>query len=204
LACILACTKTPHSATSEDRDLARGLGLSDSTLQLIASVAGGPLAAIRPIDSAGQLLPPAGLAFGLPTAQVAPALARLRASLGAHYQVFETDRGYTYHPDTIGIIRSDDPNDMLRGASTSGVNYDIFTDSIIALVGRWSRAYGFRLQAAGGDWMEGAITPTAEQWKDLAQEVYKVCPDVVDQGTNTVEALEAEMRKTGLLYCWWD
>lgn len=204
--CSLACAKAPsqHSPSEGDRDLARTLGLPDSALRLIANVAGGPLAPIRPIDSAGALLPPAGLAFGLPTAQVSAALARLHAGLGAHYLVFETDRGYGYHPDTIGIIRSDDPNDMLRATGTSGVNYDVYTDSIIALVSRWSRVYGFRLQAAGADWLEGAIAPTSGQWKDLAQEVYKVCPDVVDQGMNTVEALEAEMRRTGILFCWWD
>jgi hypothetical protein len=36
----------------------------------------------------------------------------------------------------------------------------------------------------------------------LAKEAYKVCPDIVEQGANTVEALATEMKRTGRLYFW--
>ena len=45
----------------------------------------------------------------------------------------------------------------------------------------------------------GCQHPTA-----FAREVYAFCPDVVDQGTETVEALAAEMKQENTVYLWWD
>ena len=41
-------------------------------------------------------------------------------------------------------------------------------------------------------------------WMALAREVYEFCPDIVDQGTETVERLAYEMRVTNELFLWWD
>ena len=205
-ACLVACTG--HSAqyvpSEADRELASTLAYPESVLQITSMVAAGPLAPIHPLDSSGALAPPIGIEFGLDSGRVRAALSTLRGRLGPDYLVFESERGYGYQPDSIGILRSRDTMSILRAMSTSGVNYDIDTDSIITLVRRWQRTYGFRLQAAGGDWLEGAISPAYNGWSALAQEVYAACPDVVEQGTNTVEALEAEIRRTKLLFCWWD
>jgi Domain of unknown function (DUF4253) len=40
--------------------------------------------------------------------------------------------------------------------------------------------------------------------KKLAAEVYELCPDVVDQGTMTVEVLEEENKASGRIFLWWD
>jgi hypothetical protein len=39
---------------------------------------------------------------------------------------------------------------------------------------------------------------------EFAKEVYQFCPDVVDQGTETVEALASERKRTNRVYLWWD
>lgn len=131
-------------------------------------------------------------------------MVRLRQVLGPDYLVFETDRGLTYHPDSLGIVKSQDPADMLRVMNTSGVNYDIYTDSLIHRVTRWRDSLGFQLESTGGDWLEGSFPLRVPNYETLAQAVFELCPDVVEQGTNTVEVLAAEMRRTGKLYCWWD
>jgi len=38
----------------------------------------------------------------------------------------------------------------------------------------------------------------------LARRFYAFCPDVVNQGTETVDALARELRESKQLYCWWD
>jgi hypothetical protein len=43
-----------------------------------------------------------------------------------------------------------------------------------------------------------------KDWMILAKEAYKVCPDIVDQGTRTVAKLAQEMKRTKRLYFWWD
>ena len=206
LVCLVSCTSqaSQYSPSEADKELAALLAYPDSVLQVIGTVAAGPLVPIHPLDSAGVLKPAAGVEFGLDSGRVRTVLSLLRKRLGAEYLVFQSERGYGYRPDSIGVLKSRDTISILRAMSTSGTNYDMDTDSIIAIVHRWQRNYGFRLQAAGGDWLEGQISPPATQWAALAKEVYAACPDVVDQGTNTVEALEAEMRRTNLLFCWWD
>jgi hypothetical protein len=51
--------------------------------------------------------------------------------------------------------------------------------------------------------LEGRIPPGADIAK-LPAEVEALCPDVVSQGTGTVDALAHEVRSSGTLYCWWD
>jgi hypothetical protein len=38
----------------------------------------------------------------------------------------------------------------------------------------------------------------------FAREVYQFCRDVVEQGTETVEKLAAEMKRSNRMYLWWD
>jgi hypothetical protein len=38
----------------------------------------------------------------------------------------------------------------------------------------------------------------------MAKRMYAFCPDIVDQGTNTVEALARELKETNALFFWWD
>jgi len=57
---------------------------------------------------------------------------------------------------------------------------------------------------AAHDWVDARITTDPANWKALAEEVYAFCPDVVDQGTGTVDALIEEVRSKKVLFLWWD
>jgi len=87
---------------------------------------------------------------------------------------------------------------------TNGTNYDIGTDRIIAHLGEWDRRYGMTLLGAGDDCVEVELARAPSDWGALAREVYEFCPDVVDQGAETVEALAAEMGESRRIFLWWD
>ena len=38
----------------------------------------------------------------------------------------------------------------------------------------------------------------------LARRFYAFCPDIVEQGTETVAALARDLLESQRLYCWWD
>jgi uncharacterized protein DUF4253 len=38
----------------------------------------------------------------------------------------------------------------------------------------------------------------------MARRFNEFCPDILTQGTGSVAALARELRRTKLLYCWWD
>jgi len=106
--------------------------------------------------------------------------------------------------DDIGVLKTTDKYTVLKQIATDGINYDITNDSLISIIKNFDKKYSLELIGASGDWCEFIIHSEPKNWKQFAEEVYKVCPDVVDQGTETVQALAEEMKKTKRLYFWWD
>ncbi len=62
----------------------------------------------------------------------------------------------------------------------------------------------FVLTGIDFDWLEGRFTSAIRDPVGLARRFYTFCPDIVDQGTGTVEALVTELEQSQRLYCWWD
>ena len=106
--------------------------------------------------------------------------------------------------DNIGILKTTDKYTVLKQIATDGINWDITNDSLISIIKTFDKKYSLELIGASGDWCEFIIHNEPTSWTQFAKEVYKVCPDVVDQGTGTVEALADELKKTKRLYFWWD
>lgn len=106
--------------------------------------------------------------------------------------------------DNIGVLKTTDKFTVLKQIATDGINYDITNDSLISIIKQFDNKYSLELIGASGDWCEFLINKEPMDWMTFAKEVYKVCPDDVDQGTGTIEALADEMKKTKRLYFWWD
>lgn len=87
---------------------------------------------------------------------------------------------------------------------TQAPNYDLTNKDILEKYTQWQKKYKLSLDGAGQNWIAANIGATDIDWDALAQEVYAFCPDVVDQGTGTVENLRDGMKKSKGLYLWWD
>jgi len=122
------------------------------------------------------------------------------------YTIFYLNRnfGIGSKPDNIGILKTVDKYQILKQVQTDGINWGIDTDSLINLIKVFDQKYSLQLIGASGDWCEFLIKAEPENWLTFANEAYKVCPDIVDQGSQTVEKLAAEMKQTKRLYFWWD
>jgi Domain of unknown function (DUF4253) len=122
------------------------------------------------------------------------------------YSIFILENNFNINdkPDNIGILKTTDKYTVLKQIATDGINWDITNDSLISIIKTFDKKYSLELIGASGDWCEFIIHNEPKNWIQLAKEVYKVCPDVVDQGAGTVQALADEMKKTKRLYCWWD
>ena len=99
---------------------------------------------------------------------------------------------------------TNNPYTLMEYAETNGANYGIETEDIIAKLKKWDNEFGIIPVGIGFDFCECHIKNTNIDFKKLAMEVYEFCPDVVDQGTETVEALEEEIKESGTIYLWWD
>jgi hypothetical protein len=71
----------------------------------------------------------------------------------------------------------------------------------------WGEQYGARVACIADDVIEMIVTrppATREAALALAKEQYIYCPDIVDQGTETIEALAAALLNARVWYFWWD
>lgn len=123
---------------------------------------------------------------------------------GHSIYVFEQNFGIDNEKDKVAIVNTADKYEILRETATDGINYDIDNDSVISIIKTFDAKYELTLTGAGLDWCQFSIGKEPTNWNVMAKEVYEVCPDVVDQGTGTVEDLAKELEEFKTLYLWWD
>ncbi|HEX2617546.1 MAG TPA: DUF4253 domain-containing protein [Flavobacteriales bacterium] len=145
-----------------------------------------------------------GVAF-----KVRPDLTRTRIAALAEriwpegYAVYRSRIGNGGEPDELCVLMTQQLDaSILRYEQTDGINYSITTDSLIRILEDLD--VQLTITGASHDWMEARIEQDVPDWNALAAKVYAHCPDVVDQGTGTVQALAEEMRRTKTLFLWWD
>lgn len=132
---------------------------------------------------------------------------QLKDSLRAKgYSIFLLENNFDidHKPDRVAILKTADQFTVLKQVGTDGINYGISNDSLISIIKNFDRKYSLELIGASGDWCDFIINKEPADWMQFAEEVYKVCPDVVDQGAGSVQALADEMKRTKRLYFWWD
>jgi len=120
------------------------------------------------------------------------------------YLIYISEVNFGYDSDKISVIKSTDQFDILRIEETDGINYGLENKDVIAQLQKWNKRFPFQIIGAELDWVEAVFIEVPGNMKGFAKEIYDYCPDVVDQGTGSIEALEDEMANSGLLYLWWD
>ena len=173
-------------------------------LERLAGSAASPLTGI---DTLGRVVPTPGFAVGVRAARAEGLVAGAQQRfLDRGFYLFRSEQhfGIRNAPDRVALFPRADPFEILRLMGTNGANYGIGSDSIVA----WLRALGrdqpFVLTGIGFDWVEGRFTTDLRDPAALARRFYSFCPDIVDQGTETIAALVDELRRSRHLYCWWD
>jgi len=71
----------------------------------------------------------------------------------------------------------------------------------------WQLKYGAKIVGVSNDVIEAYITKppqTAEEAMELAWEQYLYCPDIVDQGVETISKLAEVLLNHDCWYFWWD
>ena len=116
----------------------------------------------------------------------------------------EENFGVNASKDKIAIVPTADKYKILKETGTDGINYDISNDSLLKIIRRFDEKYQLTLIGANFDWCEFTFAKEPMNWVEMAEECYAVCPDIVDQGTGSVQALAEELKRTRTLYFWWD
>lgn len=199
---------------ASDYKLAASVRFDRLVVEEIRNVTGAPLSRLameREVyyvaegKTVREVYEPHGLQFKAKQEDADGVIRRLKEALhGNGYIVFRSEQKFGHGPDVIGIIKSNDQFDILRCKGTEAPNYNIGSDALIATLKAWHAETPFEIMGADYDWLEARLLKPPADWHVMAEKVYALCPDVVEQGTLTVEALAAEMKETGTLYLWWD
>lgn len=177
-------------------------------VRALEQLAGAPAKPMVLEDDEGNLRYDPGLrgAGAHPPGAVLVAAAPLFRARG--FMLFRQDQtfGIGDEPEELVLYPRYDPWAAMRAVGTNGANYGIETDSVVNWLEALHRDHPFTVVGIGYDHLEGVFDRefTPRQAAGVARRLYAFCPDVVTQGTETVRALERDIRSDRILYCWWD
>jgi hypothetical protein len=116
---------------------------------------------------------------------------------------YDQNFGIGGKPDRVALLPTADKYEVIATMGTSAGNYGIGTAGVIAWLKELEREHPFVLSGIGFDYLEGEFRMPPDDPQAMAERMYEFCPDIVDQGTETVANLATELR-AGRLYFWWD
>ena len=147
-----------------------------------------------------------GVEFDVPHEKIEAILLSIHTNfLAKGFYIFRYDNNFDEggHTDRVGLLATTDMYAVMAAMETNGDNYDIGTAGVIEWMKELQQEQPFILTEIGFDHLGGMFTSPIKNAPDLAKRMYQFCPDIVDQGVQTVKALAVELEK-GKLYFWWD
>ena len=120
------------------------------------------------------------------------------------YRLFITSGNTRKDKDKLAIIRCTDELTPLVYMQTNGINYGIETPELVSRLDSLTKELDLKLIMADFDRCEFEIRKPPKDWASFAETIYKLCPDIVEQGVGDVKALEKELMENKRLYFWWD
>ncbi|HEX7379167.1 MAG TPA: DUF4253 domain-containing protein [Pirellulales bacterium] len=104
----------------------------------------------------------------------------------------------------VVVAPGDNQFDILRVAQSDAVNYDMDTECLVRKLQEYDRNYGIDIFHAETDTIEFRLRSVPADLMAFCDDLYEFCPDTVDQGVGSVEALASEIARHGSVYLWWD
>ncbi|WP_055076206.1 DUF4253 domain-containing protein [Pseudanabaena sp. 'Roaring Creek'] len=86
-----------------------------------------------------------------------------------------------------------DKYQVLRDKSTNAPNYDLETEDIIKWLSKWDAQYGISIDNVEEDALDIFFLNLPEDLTELSIDIYKLCPDIIDQHFGCIGDLLEEM-----------
>lgn len=108
------------------------------------------------------------------------------------------------HKKNVAVIKGTDDLDILRYRRTDGINHGLENEAIVKKISDWKLKYGLIVIGCSRDWLQVEFDTLPTNLDDFAKEVYKFCPDSVDQGVGTIDKLKQAIKEMKGIWLWWD
>jgi len=193
-------------STNSDRLHGKAMNLDDAATRL-ATISGRPLRPYATRDF-GRDRNSAARSVVVPESEAQHILEGIRAEIGPGLIAFiGCTRSLAEPPDEgseVVVAHGSSLFDILRTAQSDAVNYDMDTEDIIRKLDEYHSKYGIDVFHAETDTIEFRFAALPKDLAGFCGDLYEFCPDIVDQGVGSVDELEKEIAKTGVVYLWWD
>ena len=192
--------------TIEEKKLGIAIKFPDQILEFLRNNTDAPFAQLTKVDENFERVPAEGLLLIVPFREAESLLPGCRQTLTEHgYQVFYDGQGEDEDSVRIGIIKSDDPYDILRLHQTNGLNYNLDTEDIIATLQTWEEHASFTILFASFNSVELLFKDLPEDVeKFLEEEVRPFCFDFGTQVIMGEEDIVESFKSYKKLSLWWD
>lgn len=202
--------------TKEDRELCEAVNVDSALIKLLRDRTSAQLELFKPEplwvyleDGTSEERPSKlrGLTFEATPETAKRHIGELSADFqkkGHTIYLCEENFGIDNLKDKVAIVNTSDKYEILKETGTDGINYDIDNDSLLKIIHVFDEKYQLTLIGCNLSWCEFTFAKEPTNWMQMAEECYAVCPDIVDQGTGSVEELADELKRTKTLYFWWD
>lgn len=176
--------------------------------ETLAAASGKPVRDYSTCDFGREQMPSA-ISVVVPKKVARSLVAKLRKELPASAVAFiSTTRwlGAEKNVDQIEVVVATGTTqfDILRIAKSDGMNYGLETEHLITRLQKWDKAFGIDIWHAETDTVEFDLKGHPPDIVGFAAEVYEFCPDTVEQGVGSVEALAESIEGMRSVYLWWD
>ena len=135
-------------------------------------------------------------------------LKQVRSQLPSGWIAYVGTSRWLGEEDHLGVELAVGPGadqfDILRLARSDAINYGMSTEALIQELKRYDRQLGIDILEASTDTVVFNLRQLPTDSLAFAQDVYRFCPDSVDQGMGSVEALAATIVESKQVYLWWD
>jgi ankyrin repeat protein len=122
--------------------------------------------------------------------------------LGATLCVYEMP---AFGGEHLAILPTVDPLQAVAAIHWGGANQDLDLKQIIDGLREVAEKHArYTIERIAGDKVVGRFTAKIRAPRKLAELLYRICPDIVEQGTETVAALAKQLARTDRLFLWWD
>jgi hypothetical protein len=92
--------------------------------------------------------------------------------------------------DEVAVLQTTDPFAIVKVQRTDGANYNVTHRAVLARLGRWKKRCTFEVVGASQDWVALMFQTLPKDLCTFAAEVYRFCPDTVNQGVGLIRESE--------------
>ena len=104
----------------------------------------------------------------------------------------------------VTIVKAENQYEILKMMNTEGPNYDVTNKQVINKIKEWDKKVGLKIIVADEARVEAFITKLPDKLSKFTQEIYELCPDVIEQGYGDMDEMIRDYKTNKYFWMWWD